>query len=505
MVADYVENLIGELGLELLPAPSEDYVSIKEAAALLNMGVRAVRNAIAQSTIPASRNVVRPFGAATATKWWIERSDIAALRSIAVPPRDVAVPVSEAAAMLGVRVQTVRHLMTPTMGRELSRWQPPADALGVRATFVTVESIRARLRVAARFASEELILGAVARRRYPDLDLEELTTVGVSRFVHGGTVVYDDQAIIDSARRAIPDGHVLVIDAARHCQLGVHQFRVRAGYAAAVHYSGLSVPVEVRDRVAAAGQAAKRTTTATDLRTARRRAETIYDAPDARVWVPLSEIAARIEQGVVAVASLLEGHGGPRCCYGGELYGRRTDVAAMEADCFPAGWITIRQASELLERKESAVREMVRHNVLVPRKVRQPRRMRVLVSEAEVHALLTRERSLPQLVPASQAAAQLGVQLITFDKFVQQGVLRPVTDGQAAGRRLLFERADLEAFKLRHSPTADMLTIAHLHDVLHEAGSDLAYQHLVKLAARGVIPGARRYLPITMCLNRASA
>lgn len=35
--------------------------------------------------------------------------------------------------------------------------------------------------------------------------------------------------------------YVLVIDAARQCQLGVHQFRVRAGYAAAVHYSGLSV------------------------------------------------------------------------------------------------------------------------------------------------------------------------------------------------------------------------------------------------------------------------
>ena len=396
--------------------------------------------------------------------------------------------------MLGVRVQSVRYLMTPSMGCELVRWQPPADALGVRATFVTVESIRARLRVAARFAGGELIFEAVARRRYPDLDLEELTTVGVSRFVHGGTVVYDDQAIADSVRRAIPDGHVLVIDAARHCQLGVHQFRVRAGYAAAVQYSGLSVPVEVRDRVAAAEQAAKRKRTASDLRAARRRAETIYDTPDARVWVPLSEFAARIEQGVVAVANLLEGRGGPRCCYRGELYGRRTDVAAMETECFPAGWITIRQASELLERKESAVREMVRQNVLVPRKVRQPRRMRVLVSEADVHALLTRDRTLPQIVPAGQAAALLGVQLITLDKFVQQGQLCPANNGQSVARRLVFERADLEAFRLRHSPTPDMLTLSQFLGAVHDAGTDLNYTYVVKLAARGVIPGARRYL-----------
>lgn len=493
-VADYVENLVGELGLDLLPAPSEDYVSIKEAAALLDMGVRAVRHGIAQSTIPASRNVVRPFGAATATKWWIKRSDITALKSVAVPPRDVAVPVPEAAAMLGVRIQTVRHLMTPSMGCELVRWQPPAHALGIRGTYVTVESIRARLQVAARFANEELILEAVARRRYPDLDLEALITVGVSRFVHGGTVVYDDQAIADAARRAMPEGHVLVIDAARHCQLSVHQFRVRAGYAAAVHYSGLSVPVEVRDRVAAAGRAATRRRTASDLRTAQRRAEITFDPPDARVWVPLAEIATRIDQGVVALANLLEGRGGPRYCYRGELYGRRTDVAAMEAECFPAGWITIRRASELLERKESAVREMVRHNVLVPRKVRQPRRMRVLVSEADVHALLARERSLPELVPASQAAAYLGVQPITLDKFVQQGQLCPASDGQSVRRHQVFERADLHAFQLRHSPTPDMLTLSQFLAAVREAGTDLTYAYVVKLAARGVIPGGRRYL-----------
>lgn len=494
MVADYVENLIGELGLELLPSTTEEYVAMKEAAARLGMSVRAVRQGIAQGTIPAYRNVVRPFGAATATRWWIKSSDIAALKTVAVPPPEVAVPLLEAAAMLGVRAETVRALTTPTMHCELIRWQPPSHALGLRTTFVTVESIRARLNVAARFAGGELIIGAIARRRYPDLDLDELTTLGVSRFVHGGTVLYDDRLLAEQARQSLPDGHVLVIDAARHCQLSVHQFRVRAGYAAAVHYSGLSVAVEVRDRVAALAQSGRRKRTVSDLAVARGRAEAVYEKPVARVWVSLSEVAERIEQGVVAIANLLEGRGAPRYCYRGVLYARRTDVAAMEAECFPPGWITIRQASERLEREESAVREMARRNVLVPRKVRQPRRMRVLVSEADVEALLVRERTLPELVPAGAAASLLRIQPYTLDKFVQQGELQPVADRPDLRRHLVFERAELEAFRLRHSPTADMLSIPQLLGALRDAGTELAYQHAVKLAARGAIPGARRYL-----------
>lgn len=507
-IADIIDKHVSFLGIDLLPEPTDDYMTVPEAAEQLGVSKAFVYERIKTGALTGYGNQPRPVRPPVHKRGprrviLLLRADIDAVTQQIRPGPDVALPASHVARLLGLPLHRVLKLARAETGDELRRWDGPPASLATGDIFIDKASVERYLDQASRIAAGALVNAGEAQRilGIDNAGLRHLSESELVSEVHNNRRYFDTESLEAFSRINQPPDTIRLSTAATRTHVPVPEFLGLAG-ADLAHLSPADgyrwIPVAVMNRV----QTAEIRRREAFRRQGRQVAQanpviTATAPPETAAWLDAAAAAEVLGVAVSTVSRRFAQLGLERRSFLGVLYVRRLDVAALQSRTLEPGWLTMRQAAD---RAGMSVAHMSRHiarGTFAAQRTEVGATWRTFVKEADVVAWLAARQALgdDEVLPAVEAAAYIGISVPALYRAVSDGMLPDTVhggDGRPGRRGVHIRISDAQRFKQERTPPDGWLSVAELADRARELGLEVP-THLRWQMAHGHYPNARKY------------